>query len=68
MGADPVERSRVNVGTTLAIPSLASTQLAGGKARRRLMLPWWGGGPVVVGGWESQPQGEGVQRIRGINA
>ena len=64
----PSNGPRVNVGTTLAAPSPVSTQLAGGKARRRLMLSWWGGGPVVVGGWESQPQGEGVQRIRGIDA
>jgi hypothetical protein len=38
--------SRVNVGAISAVPSLASSQLTDGEARRRLMLPGWGGGPV----------------------
>lgn len=60
--------SRVNVGTISAVPSPASSQLVGGKARRQLMLPGWGGGPVVVRGRESRSHGEGVQRVRSINA
>ena len=60
--------SRVNVGTTLAVPFPASDLLVGGKVRRRPMSPRWGGGPVVVRGRESRSHGEGVQRVRGINA
>lgn len=64
----PSNGSGVNVGTILAVPSLASGLLAGGKARRRLMPPGWGGGPVVVRGRESRLHGEGVQRVRSIDA
>ena len=64
----PSKGSRVNVGTIPAVPSPASSQLVGGKARRRLMPSGWGGGPVVVRGRESRSHGEGVQRVRGINA
>jgi hypothetical protein len=64
----PSMGSGVNVGTTPVAPSPASCQLVGGKARRRLMPPGWGGGPVVVRGRESRPHGEGVQRVRSINA
>ena len=60
--------SRVNVGTIPAVPSPASGLLVGGKARRRLMLSGWGGGPVVVRARESRAHGEGVQRVRGIDA
>ncbi len=58
----------VNVGTIPANPSPASSPLVGGKARRRPKSPGWGGGPVVVRGRESRPHGEGVQRVRSINA
>jgi hypothetical protein len=68
LGTDPVERFGVNVGTIPMAPAPVSIQLAGGKARRRLMPPGWGGGPVVVGGRESRPQGEGVQRVYSVNA
>ena len=64
----PSNGQGVNVGTTSAVPSPASRQLVGGKARRRLMPPGWGGGPVVVRGRESRPHGEGAQRVRSINA
>ncbi len=64
----PSKGSRVNVGTIPAVPSPASGLLVGGKARRRLTLPGWGGGPVVVRGRESRSHGEGVQRVRSINA
>ena len=64
----PSKGSRVNVGTTLMVPSPASNLLVGGKARRRLMLSGWGGGPVVVRGRESRSHGEGVQCVRSIHA
>ena len=64
----PSKGSRVNVGTIPAVPSPASSQLVGGKARRRLMPPGWDGGPVVVRGRESRSHGEGVQRVRRFNA
>ncbi len=60
--------SRVNVGTTPAVPDPASSLLVGGKTRCRLMPLGWGGGPVVVRGRESRPHGEGVQRVRSIDA
>jgi hypothetical protein len=64
----PSKGSRVNVGTIPAVPFPASSQLVGGKARRWLMPSGWGGGPVVVRGRESRSHGEGVQRVRSINA
>ena len=64
----PLKGSRVNVGTISAVPSPASNQLVGGKARRRPMPSGWGGGPVVVRGRESRSHGEGVQRVRSIKA
>lgn len=64
----PLKGSGVNVGTIPAVPSPASSQLVGGKARRRPMPSGWGGGPVVVRGRESRSHGEGVQRVRSINA
>jgi hypothetical protein len=60
--------SRVNVGTNLETPSLADSQSVGGKARRQPTSAGWDGGPVVVRGRESRPHGEGVQRVRSINA
>ncbi len=64
----PSNGSRVNVGTTPAVPSPDSATLAGGKARRLPTPPGWGGGPVVVRGRESRSHGEGVQRVRSISA
>ncbi len=60
--------SRVNVGTTPAIPAPANSLLVGGMTRRRLMSPGWGGGPVVVRGRESRSHGEGVQCVRSPKA
>jgi len=59
----PLNGSRMNVGTTPAVPYPASSQLVGGKTCRSLMLPEWGGGVVVVRGRESRPHGEGPQRV-----
>jgi hypothetical protein len=64
----PSNGSRVNVGTIPVAPSPTSSLLVGGKARRRLMPSGWDGGPVVVRGRESRSHGEGVQRVRSINA
>src|SRR5688572_19645041 len=64
LGADPADRSMVNVGSVPAVPAEPS---GSGQARRPLLPPGRGGGPVVVvgvtthrGGRESRPQGEGV--------
>ncbi len=65
LGADPADRSMVNVGSVPAVPA---EPLGLGQAHRPLLPPGRGGGPVVVvgvtphhGGRESRPQGEGVQ-------
>jgi len=58
----------VNVGTISAVPFPVSYPLAGGKTRRRSLLSGWGGGPVVVRVRESRSHGEGVQRVRSIQA
>ena len=63
----PSNGSRVNVGTTLMVPSPASNQLVGGKTHRQSMLSEWDGGPVVVRARESRAHGEGVQRVRSVN-
>ena len=59
--------SRVNVGTTVAVPAPAGSQLVGGKTHRQSILSWWDGGPVVVRARESRAHGEGVQRVRSVN-
>jgi hypothetical protein len=64
LGASPVERSTVNVGTTSGSPSPSISSVEVGQVRRRPMALRWGGVLVVVGGQESWPQGEGGQRIR----
>ena len=56
------------MGTISAVPFPASLVLAGGKTRRRSMRSGWDGGPVVVRDRESRLHGEGVQRVRSINA
>jgi hypothetical protein len=60
LGAAPVDRSAVNVGTILGLPA------SGGQARCRLLAPGWGGAFVVVRGRESRPHGEGRQRTCSI--
>jgi len=64
----PSNGSRVNVGTIPMVPYPASRLLVGGKTHRRLMPLGWDGGPVVVRDRESRSHGEGVQRVRSINA
>ena len=60
----PSKGSRMNVGTICSVPFPASSQLVGGKARRRSMSSGWDGGPVVVRARESRAHGEGRQRAR----
>ena len=62
LGADPVDRDVVNVGTVPVPPT------CGGQARCRLIAPGRGGGSVVVRGRESRPHGEGTQRASGADA
>jgi hypothetical protein len=57
LGADPADRSVVNVGSVPAVPA----ELCSGQAHRPLLPPGRGGGPVVVRGRESRSHGEGVQ-------
>jgi hypothetical protein len=64
LGASPVKRSAVNVGTTSGPPFPSIVQIEGGQARRQPIALRWGGVLVVVGGQESWPQGEGGQRVR----
>jgi len=64
LGASPVERSSVNVGTTSGSPSPSIVQIDGGQARCQPIVLRWGGVLVVVGDQESWPQGEGGQRVR----
>jgi hypothetical protein len=60
LGAAPVDRSAMNVGTILGLPA------GGGQARCRLLAPGWGGAFVVVRGRESRLHGEGRQRTCSI--
>ena len=64
LGASPVNRCMVNVGTISGLPSPPPSQGGGGQVRRRLMSPGWGGALVVVRGRESRLHGEGGQRAR----
>ena len=64
LGADPVDRYMVNVGTVPGLPHPASSQLVDGQVHRRLMTPGRGGGSVVVRASESGAHGEGTQRVR----
>ncbi len=51
----------VNVGTASGSPYPPASQAGDGQARRQPMGRERGGAPVVVGGRESRPQGEGEQ-------
>jgi hypothetical protein len=62
LGANPVDRDVVNVGTVPVPPSPTPMVGGGGQARCRLMAPERGGGSVVVRGRESRSHGEGTQR------
>ena len=64
----PLNGWRVNVGTIPLAPPGHPARVAVGKARCRPMPVGWDGGPVVVRGRESRSHGEGVQRVRSINA
>ena len=64
LGADPVDRYMVNVGTVPVPPFPASSLLVGGQVHRRLMTPGRDGGFVVVRARENRAHGEGTQRVR----
>lgn len=68
LGADPVNRHTLNMGTISVSPTPPLYQSGGGQARCRLLAPRWGGGSVLVRGWESQPHGEGTQPDRRCGA
>lgn len=68
LGATPVNRHTLNMGTISASPSPLLIQSGGGQVRCRLLVPRWDGGSVLVRGWESQPHGEGTQQDRGADA
>lgn len=61
LGADPVDRDVVNVGTVPMSPSPPPSG-GGGQARCRLMAPGRDGGSVVVRVGESPAHGEGTQQ------
>jgi hypothetical protein len=64
LGAAPVDRHMVNMGTTPAPPVRPRSQRGSGQAHRRLMGPEWGGAAVVLRDRESRSHGEGRQRVR----
>lgn len=64
----PSNGTRVNVGTTLSVPSGQAASSPDGKVRRRPKPSGWGGEPVVVRDRESRPHGEGVQQIHSNEA
>jgi L-aminopeptidase/D-esterase-like protein len=75
LGAAPVDRHTVNMGTAVGLPFLPSIRGGSGQAHRRLMVPQRGGAAVVVvgvtshrGGRESRPQGKGQQQVRSWRA
>lgn len=64
LGADPIDRDMVNVGTILGSPFPSCCQHEDGQAHRRLMALGWDGGFVVVRDRESRSHGEGTQPVR----
>ena len=58
----------VNMGTNPSLPQPSGLRPEGGRVHRPPVVMGWGGGPVVVRGRESRPHGEGVQRVRSIQA
>jgi hypothetical protein len=64
LGASPVERSTVNVGTVPVPPFPPAIQVGGGQARGQLLGQGSGRALVVVRGRESRLHGEGEQSTR----
>ena len=64
----PDKRFKSERGNHPGGPRTAPLFAGYGKARRRPMPPGWGGGFVVVRDRESRLHGEGIQRVRGIDA
>jgi len=65
LGAAPVDRHMVNMGTVPASPVRPRSRRGGGQARRQLMGPGRGGAAVVLRARESRAHGEGRQHVRG---
>jgi hypothetical protein len=63
LGATPVDRHMVNVGTALELPSCPIIQVGRGLARRQPTVRARDGAAVVLGAGESPVQGEGRQRV-----
>ena len=68
LGTAPVDRYVVNMGTIPRSPHASQRMRGAGRAHRRPVAWGWGGAPVVVGGRESRPHGEGEQRVRNKEA
>ena len=64
LGAAPIDRHTVNMGTVLGPTVRACIQQDGGQARRQLAGPRRGGVAVVLRGRESRAHGEGRQHVR----
>jgi hypothetical protein len=63
LGAGPVERTSVNVGSDSTLPFPHDSWSCGGQAQRPLWASGRGGAVVVLRGRESRPHGEGRQRV-----
>jgi hypothetical protein len=68
LGAHPVERSAVNVGTAVRWSRGPAIQAGAGRAHRQPGALRQGGAAVVVRGRESRSHGQGRQRVRSRNA
>jgi hypothetical protein len=66
LGASPVERSAVNVGTIPISPSPPPSQVGAGQARCRLSRPGWGGALVVVRGREAVHMAKGGSKFAAL--
>ncbi len=66
LGAAPVDRHMVNMGTVRLPPVHGHSRWRGGQARRQPMGPERGGAAVVLRARESRVPGEGRQRVRSL--
>ena len=64
LGADPVDRFVVNVGTRSGLPSAPACRAGAGQGRGHLMARAGGGAAVVVRGRESRSQGPQAPCLR----
>ena len=68
LGAYPVDRFVVNVGTRPGLPFPPACQAGDGQGRGHLMARAGGGAAVVLRAGESPAHGEGRQRVRSWRA